>query len=191
MIIITGGIHRSGTTWLYNTVKNLFPTYGYCFYENTTLYNNTVYKSHLWHEEFSQGTSILITRDIRSVAASLYKFKPLKHYYNISDANIISILDHMIEHECEAWNCNLKIKYEDGKLLNTQKIIDYFSLNVNARDHVQLIEDISMPEITRDIRTELWPNHRTGSSIDNLSNSLLEKINKHFSWWLEKHGYRI
>jgi hypothetical protein len=191
MIIITGGIHRSGTTWLYNTVKNLFPSYRYCFYENIKLYNNTVYKSHLWHEEFSTGTSILITRDIRSVAASLFKFQPLKQYYNITDANIITVLERMIEQECEAWNPNLKLRYEDGKLFNTQKIIDYFSLDIDAQSHVQLIEEICMPSLTRDIHTELWPGHRTDSSMAELSTPLCDKISIKFGWWLEKHGYRI
>lgn len=191
MIIVTGGIHRSGTTWLYNCVKNLFDEYNYCFYENINLYPNTIYKSHTWHEEFVNTDSILITRDIRSVAASLLSFKPLKNYYNINENNIIRHLEKTVVEECELWQPKLKLKYEDGKLKNTQKIIDHFLIDKNAESIVQKTDQIEQPKHTRDIHTELWPNHITGSSMANLPVKLCDEISIHFGWWLEKHGYRI
>lgn len=189
--IVTGGIHRSGTTWLYNIVCNMFPTYKRCFFENTRLLNNYVYKSHNWHNEFSNCHSILIVRDLRSVAASLFAFSPLLNFYKLTYQNIIPILTTMVEKECEEWKPTLTLKYEHGKEVNTKCLINYFGLNLNCNQHIELVNNINLPKHTRDKVTELWPGHITNSTADHLPTAVYDQITENFQWWLTKYKYDI
>lgn len=189
--IVTGGIHRSGTTWLYNTVCNMFPIYKRSFFENRELMDNYVYKSHAWHKEFLNCHSVLIVRDLRSVAASLFAFDPLLNFYKLSYQNIIPILKELVEKECEDWKPTLTLKYENGKEVNTRLLINYFNLDIDCKQHVELINQIPLPTCTRDKKTELWPGHITNSNINNLPTSVYNEITEEFEWWFKKYGYRI
>lgn len=191
MIIVTGGIHRSGTTWLYNVLRAMYPTYKSYFAEHfpVDLSINSIIKSHVWHESFINTTSIRIVRDLRSVAASLLEFKPLKNYYNLNCDNVVNHLNKIVQKESEDWKENLLIKYEDTKLVNIEKIKNFLEIDVNIMEIYNLVENIKHPLDNRDLTTEYWPNHITNSDYQNLTAKTIKYIECEFNWWFKKYGY--
>jgi hypothetical protein len=191
MVIVTGGLHRSGTTWLYNVLRSMYPTYKNYFAENFPIDLNTssIIKSHKWHESFVDTTSIRIVRDLRSVAASLLEFEPLKNYYSLNCNNIVDHLNKIIQLESEDWKENLLIKYEDTKLVNIEKIKNFLEIDVNVTAVYNSVEKIKHPTVDRDLTTEFWPKHITNSNYQNLPVNIIKYIERDFDWWFTKYEY--
>jgi hypothetical protein len=191
MLIVTGGMHRSGTTWLYNVLKTMYPTYKSYFAEAfpIDLGINSIIKTHEWHDTLTNTTSIRIVRDLRSIAASLLEFKPLKNYYNLNHNNIIDHLKKNIQKESEDWKENLLIKYEDAKIFNIEKIKSFLNNDVDALTIYNTVENIKHPVFERDLNTEFWPNHITNSDYQTLPPLIIKYIENEFDWWFKKYGY--
>ena len=188
---IIGGIHRSGTTWLFNIFKNIFPDYDSTFAgrDNNYTYDKSVVKSHLYHDKFDDYHKIFIVRDLRSVAASVMKFKPIIKWLDVSENNIINVLDQFLKEEYNPWEKDLILMYEDGKEINVNKIKDYTRLNFDTKKIIESVESIKIPDQWDHKNTELHPNHITNSSKNDLSNEVYNKITIKFKYWLQKYGY--
>lgn len=190
---IIGGIHRSGTTWLFNIFKNIFSDYDSTFAgrNNSYEYDKSIVKSHLYYNEFNLYHKIFIVRDLRSVAASVMKFRPMREWLNVSENNMINVLDNFIKKEYEPWKKDLILRYEDGKQINVNKIKNYTRLNFNIKQIIESVESIKIPEQWDKENTELHPGHITYSSKNDLSDKLYNEITIKFKYWLEKYGYDI
>jgi hypothetical protein len=191
MLIVTGGMHRSGTTWLFNVLKALYPTYQSYFAESFPIDKsiNSIIKTHEWHTTFVDTTSIRIVRDLRSVTASLLEFEPLKNYYNLNHDNVVDYLKKNIQKESEDWKENLLIKYEDAKIFNIEKIKSFLDIKVDAMTIYNTVENIKHPVVERDLNTEFWPNHVTNSNYQTLPPAIIKYIENDFNWWFKKYGY--
>lgn len=183
-VIITGGMHRSGTTWLYNTLRMCYPYWNSKFW-NGVIENEVIYKSHSWENTFRNFKTILIVRDLRDVAGSLLAFKPTRDYYQITEENVINVIDGMIHPECEYWQPDLILRYEDDKCRNIEQIIRLTNQTyLDPKEIYNKVESIKLPDRGRDTLTELWPNHMTGGKV---SNKTADKIKDHFDWWYKKY----
>lgn len=182
--IVTGGIHRSGTTWLYNTLRMCYPHWSHKFWDGAAE-NEVIYKSHSWENTFHQFWSILIVRDLRDVAGSLLAFKPTRDYYKITEENVIDVINGMIGPECEHWQPDLILRYEDGKHRNIEQILRFTNQTyLDPQEIYNKVESIRLPDKGRDTLTELWPDHITDGKV---SNQTADKIKDHFDWWYRKY----
>lgn len=191
MVIVTGGMHRSGTTWLYNVLRSIYPYYNSYFFDssNINFSPQSIIKAHEWHESFNGVTSIRIVRDLRSVAASLLEFEPLKTYYKLDTTNIVDHLSRIVHKESEDWREQLLIKYEDTKLANVKQIKNFLNIDIDEAKIVESVENIKHPKENRDLVTEFWPGHITNSKYQNLPVSTIKYIESKFDWWFKKYGY--
>lgn len=191
MVIVTGGLHRSGTTWLYNVLRILYPEYK-CFFAETfpiDFTTNSIIKAHNWDNSFVNAKVIRIVRDIRNVAASFLAFEPLRQYYDLNHNNIVDHLNSIIHQESENWKEDLLLKYENSKLENISKIINFLNIDADPLLILTQVEAIKHPTTSRDLTTEFWPNHISNSNYKNLPQSLNKYLEHNFNWWLTKYEY--
>lgn len=208
MLIISAGMHRSGSTWLFNVLINIcynkkVEVYS-CFhnkYDPTNSSKVHIIKIHKFLPHFLEYNSdaiILTRRDLRDIAASAVRRKLIDN----KTEDIIKYLQKIVKCEFEAWmpHVTLQIPYETmmRKKQNTIKEIATL-IGCGSIDPLKVhleVDALTKKTIAKnkfDLKTQLHPNHitdgRTSCYHHILSKETIATINYTFEKWLKKHNY--
>jgi hypothetical protein len=198
-VILSAGMHRSGSTWLFNVLRTIFlsrrkKVYS-CFankYDGGKKENIHIIKIHTFSQKFYDLSDyVFITkRDIRDIAASAIR-------RNLIENNLQSVLNYIhivIEKEHTYWagKYNLEIVYERisrHKLKYLKLISQILQENINVKKVCKDVDKIK-PKKKFDSVTQLHPDHITnGHYKKTLSKKVIDSINQKYEWWLKENGY--
>lgn len=203
-LILIATMPRSGSTWLFNCVRNIYNLKNIEFYSNwVDEYDPTkkerihiVKIHHPEHRLSSQADCILSSRrDVRNVCVSLHRMG----WLNWTSNSVINQADYLVNNLHPFW-CNrsdLEIEY-DTIINNSEKVIRDIATTIGISLSPHEVETISsnLKNITSpkeyDRETQLHPNHRSELSTDfheKFSTDLLDIVNKEFETWLRKYSY--
>lgn len=204
--IICAGMHRSGSTWMYNAVRQIYLNQGYnvygCFANKYDFENKTdihVLKVHEYKESVIKTVNyfLLSYRDVRDIAASAIRRNLISE--NIDE--ILAYTDNVIKREYEPWKklARYEMRYEQMY----QSKIDMVSeiakaINMPIQDATKIkndIESLKPPSTQEDFDEEnqLHCNHITngipGSYITTLSKEMIAAIENRHGKWLKDKEY--
>lgn len=205
MLVVCAGVHRSGSTWLYNAVRLILidsgkSVYG-CFKTNYDPENKAeahVVKAHKFYKELKENADFIFTcrRDLRDIVASAVR-RGL-----IDESAAMDYLDEIIKKEYEPWkrHSNLEIVYE--KMLKRRKT-DYIKKlaeimgidNIDSLEIRDKIESLPIPQSEEDFDEEIQLHfgHITNGKYRTWKETLTEytivAIEIRYAKWLEKNGY--
>jgi len=207
-LIICAGMHRSGSTWLYNVVRYCcmnagLRTYGdYAKkYRDTIPADVHVLKIHPFKQHYCDRAKHVFTtvRDLRDVVASMIR-------YNITrptPRDVAHSTEKLINREYAAWApySSLEIRYEEmvldrpAAVAAVLRVLDLPSVvdPVEVHRDVEKLTRMALPDLDR--TTQLWPRHvtngRTGSYAETLSPELIKIVENIGGSWLTEHGYEL
>lgn len=206
-VILVASLPRSGSTWLYNCVRELYKIRNIDFYSSwiDDYDPSNAAKIHLVKVHnpeakiASQADVVLSTRrDLRDICASLIRMGWLPQ----RKSHILSAVDKFVNVLHKYWNeiADLEIEYDNivnNRNNSIRQVADAIGLCVEDTE-VELIsiklDNLKAPKDKVDEETQLHPNHRS-PTITNYKNVLekdvLENINKTYSFWFEKYEYKI
>jgi len=205
MLVVCAGVHRSGSTWLYNAVRLILidsgkSVYG-CFSTNYDPENEAevhVVKTHNNIKKLKENADFVFTckRDLRDIVASAVR-RGL-----IDESAAMPYLSQIMEREYEPWKgrSDLEIVYE--KLLKRKKP-DYIKKlaeimgidNIDALEVFDKIESLPIPQSEEDFdeETQLHFGHITNGKYKTWKETLTEytivAIEVRYAGWLERNGY--
>jgi hypothetical protein len=196
--IICAGVHRSGSTWLFNAVRlilleNNQNVYS-CWEEDYDLTNPADYhviKTHNMKRNLLRDQSCVFTtmRDIRDIAASAIRRKMI----DLEEEEIIQFLRRVIYKEYFPWKKHtiLEIRYEQlfgRKIDYIEKIANILSQECNAEKVHKKIESL---KLDNNPITQLHTNHITNGGIHTYEITLQPKyikcIENEFGEFIEQY----
>jgi hypothetical protein len=200
LVIVSAGMRRSGSTWLFNTLRQLCATQAdvySCFsnrYQHANLAPFHVIKCHDFiHEIKPLAKHVFVSRrDLRDIAASAVR----RGMVLDDPEEIIPFLQNEITH-FEAWRqfSTLEIPYEevvDNKLRFTAIIADKLGVQTDVDRVERQVAELPI-RAHYDRTTKLWPNHVTDGRVGTFQSTLCSKtvtaINVEFDDWLNNYGY--
>ena len=207
--ILCAGMHRSGSTWLFNTIRMIYicdqeSVYSYFFseYESSRGVKATIHvaKTHQFEDVLSVKYDYIFTtcRDLRDVAASAVR----KGIIPNNTSTILKYLRKLLSEEYENWRSysDMEVVYEDmvnDKVDMTRSIADRLEIEVDPVIVSQAVEKLPFPEkgepYFRD--TQIHYGHITngtpGSYHETLSKRTIRKIERQFSSWLIDRHYML
>jgi len=202
MIIVSAGMHRSGSTWLYNVLRYIYildqkEVHG-CFikhYDYSRKEDIHVVKIHSFDKKLADsGNFVFLTRrDLRDIIASAIRRKLI-----VEDGkSVITYLNNVLYREYLPWKeyLSLEIIYENliqNKISVIEKIIKILKVNVKSVDVFEKVEELKVTGKFNPI-THLHPNHITngeaGSYKKTLSKKTIDLINSEFKEYLLNWKY--
>lgn len=204
MIIVSAGLHRSGSTWLYNTLRMIYiesgrEVYG-SFIDQYDSKNKTpihIVKTHNYRLVTKEmASSIFMTvRDLRDIIASAVR----RNLIQPTLADVEKYLDNVIKREWR-WRefADMELKYEEvikNKAKATSKIAKLLGVKIDPIKVSQLVESLEIPKTHTEFNeeTQLHYNHITnglqGSYKVTLPRNCIAFIEKEYGWFLKKYGY--
>lgn len=197
MRVIVAGMHRSGTTWLFNTVRlaalesgrTLASGFGREITGDETA-DIVVWKTH--HYRRPRGATVLqMYRDLRGVAASAVR-RGL-----VDEAGALGYVTQAEATEDRPYRnvADLRLQYETmmrDKVLATARVLETLELVVDPQAVHEAVEALEIPETGMDPETHLHANHVTSGEVGDwrpLGRDTLRAIEERFQGWLEEHGY--
>tara|TARA_Y100000034_G_scaffold42710_1_gene52275 strand:+ start:13093 stop:13857 length:765 start_codon:yes stop_codon:yes gene_type:complete len=162
-------MHRSGSTWLYNTLRHIFilnqqSVYG-CFsthYDASNKKDIHIIKTHRFKKRLLEIADFifLTRRDPRDIVASAVKRKL------ILETDALKYLNNVFYKEYYPWQgeLDLEIVYEkmtNNKPLYTKKIAEILSVETAPTEICKVVENLT----TDDPTNHLHPHHRAGGKV--------------------------
>ena len=201
-------MHRSGSTWLFNTLRIIFQqsnqsVYSYFFSEfDDSVGNNYdvhVAKTHQFDDVLSYGGYDYIfttRRDLRDIAASAVRRGMVKN----KTPTVIEFLLRTVNLEYITWlpYSDMEIIYEDminNKEHVTARIAHHMGMTINPTLVVNAVDILKLPKMGQDhfSDTQLHHGHLTngtpGTYRETLTTYTVRKIENIFYSWLTEHGY--
>ena len=207
LIVVSAGIERSGSTWLFNVLRYAFlnaglRTYGESFgcHDSRVDADACVLKTHFFDSDLQSESSFIFTsyRDLRDIAASLVRRDCIA---NNSDA-VGEAVRELIEFQYKPWKTysSYVFKYEEmieNRLGTVQRILDV--LGLHSVDSRQVLRDVELLKLTvtanMDRTSMLFPGHitdgRAYSYAETLSSESIAVIEDIAGSWLLDHGYQL
>ena len=205
MKIVCAGMHRSGSTWLFNVVRVIFmenkATIYSCFANKYDPENDApfhIVKAHQFKQNIRDGANCIFTtcRDLRDVAASAVR----RNLVENTPESVERYLKEIVEREYEPWHrvSNYEVKYEEmyqQKPIVISKIAKKLGVYADPVKVAKTVESLSIPSDPGgfDETTQLHYNHITNGIPNNysitLSKGVIATINLKFSPWLKRKGY--
>ena len=205
MLVVCAGVHRSGSTWLYNAVRLILidsgkSVYG-CFATNYDPKNEAeahVVKTHNFVDSLNENADFVFTskRDLRDIVASAVR----RNLIDESDA--LPYLEKIMKREYEPWkrHSNLEIGYErmirKKKPDYIKKLAEIMGIeDINPSEIIGKIESLTVPQSEEDFdeETQLHFGHITNGKYRTWAKTLCEytvvAIEIKYSKWLKKNGY--
>lgn len=201
-------MQRSGSTWLYNVIRLLLESKSCSVYgawvEDYNPLDEAEYhlvKTHRYIPSLSEQADLILSsrRDLRDIAASLIR----KRW--IDKSNLINLLESNIENyeqwrPCSAYDVEYtEIIYRPIETISIIASLLECELNY---DHIVMINDMTKdiakssvvsPDKHYDEKTLIHPDHITDGKVGSFRNflppDLIDKLDQHFSEWLEKYSY--
>ncbi len=196
MNIISAGLHRSGSTWLFNVLRLIFletnqEIYS-CFmpFDQAQFKSNNIVKIHKYHPSaLNFADFIFLTkRDLRDIAASAVRRKliPLKL------EAIIDYLTEVVNKEYLPWKPFIDLEIEYEKLIkNKRSYIALIGEKLNQKLTRPLINTIytKVETMSKNVKvfdpiSQLHPNHITdggiGTFVRTLPHDMVVAIEKEF-----------
>lgn len=207
--IICAGMHRSGSTWLFNVLRYIYLEQGYSIY--SCFANNDydpckdadihIVKTHAMKKSLIPNTNYILTtcRDLRDIAASAVR----RELVEDSIDQIIRYIDNVVTKEYTPWKdiSTFEMKYEDmhsNKLGMISKIAKAIYMPMTEPAKVlEKVESLKLPEKKGDFdeATQLHYNHITNgtprSYHTTLPNSTIHTIEVKHGIWLKNKGYKV
>jgi len=207
--ILCAGMHRSGSTWLFNTLRMIHifdneSVYSYFFseYDSSKGENASIHvaKTHQFDDVLDVRYDYIFTtcRDLRDIAASAVRKGIITNHTN----TVVKYLRHVVSEEYENWRTysDLEVIYEDmvhDKVCTTRDIANRLDIEIDPLVVSQAVEQLPFPEkgqpYFRD--TQIHYGHITngtpGSYSETLSSRTINKIERQFSDWLIGHRYML
>lgn len=205
MNVLCAGIHRSGSTWIYNVVRYLYLNQNYniyCSFANESYDPENpaevhVIKIHRYAMKWDEIADCIITsrRDLRDIAASAVRRGLVEN----SPGPVVDYLRGVAYREFNSWNerAALMIPYEKmilDKPKYIKKIAKVLNLKCNPQTVHQQVESLK-PGKESDPLTMLHPNHFTDGGVGTFNKTLSSKtvnaINEKYKPWLISNGYLV
>jgi len=205
--IICAGMHRSGSTWLYNVVRYCFMNAGCRTYgDYAKKYNASipadvhVLKLHPFKQHYCDRAEHIFTtvRDLRDIVASMIRFNITRP----TPRDVAHCTEKLINREYAAWApySSLETRYEDmtrdrpAAIAAILRVLDLPDVDpVEVHRDVEKLTMMALPDLDRS--TQLWPRHltngRTGSYAETLSPELVKVVENIGGSWLTEHGYDL
>jgi hypothetical protein len=214
--ILAAGMHRSGSTWLFNTLRMIFTSSGRtvysCFfseYDHQAAKGATVHiaKTHQFDGVLSdriEGKRIhydyifTTCRDLRDLAASTVRAGIVPNRRK----HIVQYLENTVIREYQDWApySDMEIRYEEmmqNKEAQIALISEKLGISISAPNVNRLVEGLPFPKEGEQhfSDSQLHFNHITngvpGTFTQTLSRRNVAKIEVRFADWLIAHDYRI
>jgi len=148
-LVVCAGMYRSGSTWLYNTVRLALLKAGFSVYADTESKYDAkgeadwhVVKTHVFREDLRKkaGLVIMTKRDLRDVAASAIRVGKIKH------KDIIPFLNTTVA-RYDQWRrfASLTLAYEDihkDKIEATSAVMQHLGLAVRGNAKVRILTSL-------------------------------------------------
>ena len=205
-VIVSAGMPRSGSTLLFNLLKNILLikysdklSYGWIGDVNKLPRGDAfLIKMHSLDDYycFRSQFKFYTYRDVRVAAVSaIRKFD--------TEPNIENIRGHIQQYIVAKENCDLIIQYEDlitDPLRYTQKVSKKLGIPINQQEIVETTFNLQPPNVLEDgmgysQETLLHKGHFTHTKDHEwrsvLSKELQKEINAEFAWWFEECGYPL
>jgi len=203
--ILCAGMHRAGSTWLYNVVRFIYLNDNrdiYCSFA-TGDYNPAnpapvhILKIHRYDPQWEElGDYVLTTRrDLRDVAASAVRMGLVAHDMSA----VIEFLRTLIRHESRGWSprADLLVSYEEmirDKPLAIVEIAKVLGVECDAERVNRQVEELRPGDVIDPV-TMLHPNHftdgGTGTYQKTLSEEIVGAIEQTYREWLITNGYLL
>ncbi|WP_425395009.1 hypothetical protein [Aeoliella sp.] len=207
MFVVSAGLMRSGSTWLYNALR-LILSKGTNRRLKADLYHQRKWKNvkhglvkaHEFHIHLADKADFVFTshRDIRDACASLSRFQPNRH----PGAVIAKITEQFQHYQKWAQIADYDMQYEH-MLEDPLQVLDQLAsrLKLPHVDILAIYQELTAiappPPETRaeDPQTLLWPNHitdgRAGKFAETLDDDFVQIIEHRFGAWLRANGYLV
>jgi len=206
-LIVCAGMHRSGSTWLYNVVRYCYLNAGYRTYSDAAhqykasiLADVHVVKIHRFDQKLYEKAERIFTtvRDLRDVVASMIRFKLTRD----TKRDVARCTAKLISRDYLPWAVysDMEVRYEEmirdrpGTITAILRILDLPDVDpVEVQRDVEKLTKMALPDVDR--TTQFLPHHltdgRIGSYGETLSPMLLEVVLDVGGDWLVKHGYTV
>lgn len=197
---MSAGMHSSGSTWLYNTLRYMFildqrDVYGSfagrC-YDDSRNEDIHVVKTHTGnHIKFDYA--FMTKRDLRNIIASAIR----RGFILETETEVVAYLNRLVHKEYYPWKnkVNLEIAYEDldgKKDFYVDEIAKIIGIKVNAHDVCAAVDGLKPGPVGTGVTIE--PNHRGKNKTNyrySLSPKTIELIQNKFGDYLVDLGYVI
>ena len=197
MKIICAGVRRSGSTWLFNTVKSILRSSGQEIYYNFISptndfkweHDNEVIKMHHFDETICRQAEFVLTtkRDWKDIAASAVRRGSLTNDHmlerNFRGDSVKEIEDFIIEEirNYKAWKPHSSLEISYPNIINdTIKTIESIALtlmtHVDPKTIKDLVDNMKPPLTGVDPDTQLWHNHITDGGCKTYQNILSDNV---------------
>lgn len=205
MRIVCAGMHRSGSTWLFNVLRMMFleknvPIYS-CFENKYDPKNNALFhivKVHKFKESIQKDADFIFTtcRDLRDIAASAIRRNLVEH----TPDSVERYLREIIEREYKPWSSvsDYEVRYEvmfrdkEKEISKIAKRVGIYVDSKKVKKAVDLLIAPSNPNEFDEI-TQLHYNHITNGIPNSYKNTLsvevIDRINFKFESWLKEKRY--
>lgn len=203
-LILISTMPRSGSTWLYNCVREIFKCLSVNFYsdwiddyEPGNINNIHIVKVHEPEWRLSSQADIIIStrRDVRDVCVSLIRMGWLENEAN----SILKYADYIINFLHPFWKerSNLEIEYNDitcdpAKIVSSIAKLVGVSCSLNEIQKIETyLSNLKSPEVY-DKETQLHPGHRSseiGDFARNLPQGLNKQLYDHHHTWFNRFNY--
>jgi hypothetical protein len=196
--VISGGLHRSGSTWLYNTIRIGLGEDVYAAFEDRYDGENRrpkhVVKAHGWQHWFLDAGAIVMTiRDLRAVAASAVRRRMVPRDRD----RIVEWLSNLLRREWLSWQgaAHLIVRYEEAvehPVDATRGILEAIGSDADPHYVVRCVDALREPSRGVDPLTQLHAGHRTASDWRrDLGPSEILAIEDVHGEWLREQGYPL
>ena len=200
-VILSAGCHRSGSTWLFNVVREACLLSGSVFssFEDRYRPNNKQYqvvKIHEFSEEWKDKADTIVTmrRDLRGIAASAVRVGLIR------ESECVKYLRTVVIPEYDAWKpySHLEVKFEDilsipDKVGQARRILEIINISADPIYIIGRVEALPIPEDGKFVYDPVSLYHPRHISLKRssgvLSNSTLDKIVHEFKDWLLANQY--
>jgi hypothetical protein len=200
-MILSAGLPRSGSTWLFNALRLLLTEEGksfksgWCDDLDLTGKENFLVKVHGKRPDLAERAYFVATchRDLRDIAQSLLSMG----WCSID--NIVGLVG-SIRRDHEYWIkiASVNLSYEDI-LSNSERCLTDLSKAIKIEAHIpsitQKISNLAVPDTYDKKETLLHPGHRqdgrSGRWRDQLPEAIAVQIELENRDWLERFGYAV
>lgn len=197
--VVVAGMHRSGTTWLFNTVREGVQASGLTLHSGFGSEVDWGDPADVVVQKLHRGAVpegavvVMMKRDLRGVAASAMRMGL------VDEDDVISYLRTCVEQEDKPFRplASLRMAYEDmmaDKVAATARVLRVLGLDADARDVHRRVEGLRIPDEGHDPETQLHAGHVTsGVPWDwrPLSARAVRAIEGAFGAWLARNGYSV
>lgn len=207
-LYVVAGMHRSGSTWMFNTVRLALMMAGRDVYATTAeppaLYDKDnpapfhVVKTHAYRSSLARDAAYVMSskRDLRDIAASMVRLGKLPN----EPEPLLDFLQGEVK-RLDQWRTYARLvgTYEEmirDKVEYTRLLLRGLDIAGGATLVSREVEALQVPSReakTYDPVTLLTPGHITdgcaGGYKDTLSQEVVEAIEGRFMYWLEQEGY--